>query len=60
MSSRIARTTNLEFPPTTAILGGLVGQDVLNTLGGKQKPIHNFMIFEGDSGAGDVFSLGLK
>lgn len=47
----------MEFPATTAILGGLVGQDILNTLGGKQKPIHNFMIFDGATGAGDTYFL---
>lgn len=47
----------MEFPATTAILGGLVGQDILNTLGGKQKPIHNLMIFDGATGAGDTYFL---
>lgn len=47
----------MEFPATTAILGGLVGQDILNTLGGKQEPLYNFMIFDGESGAGEPYLL---
>jgi ubiquitin-like 1-activating enzyme E1 A len=36
-----------------------VGQDVLNALGGKEEPVRNLMVFDGSTGAGNVFQLGL-
>ncbi|KAM0751876.1 hypothetical protein T439DRAFT_325070 [Meredithblackwellia eburnea MCA 4105] len=57
--SRIAKTAPYEFPPSTAILGGIAGQDVLNVLGGKQEPVRNLMVFHGESCSGNVFALGL-
>ncbi|KAI5481003.1 SUMO-activating enzyme subunit 1 [Pseudohyphozyma bogoriensis] len=59
MIARIAQTSTLEFPPSAAILGGIAGQDVLNALGGKEEPVRNLMVFDGSSGAGNVFQLGL-
>lgn len=59
LGSQIARTVGLEFPPTTAILGGIVGQDVLNVLGGKELPVRNLMIYQGDSGAANVYGLSV-
>lgn len=58
-SRRIASTIGFEFPPSAAIVGGIVGQDVLNALGGKEEPVKNFMVFEGETGAGNVWSLGM-
>ncbi|KDE04732.1 hypothetical protein MVLG_04871 [Microbotryum lychnidis-dioicae p1A1 Lamole] len=56
--SRIASTSAFEFPPSAAILGGIAGQDVLNVLGGKEEPVRNLMVFDGQTGAGHVWNLG--
>lgn len=58
-SRRIARTSIFEFPASAAIVGGIVGQDILNALGGKEEPVRNLMVFEGETGAGNVWALGL-
>ncbi|SCV74739.1 BQ2448_7768 [Microbotryum intermedium] len=57
-NSQIASTSAFEFLPSAAILGGIAGQDVLNVLGGKEEPVRNLMVFDGQSGAGNVWYLG--
>lgn len=39
--------TNLSA--VAAVVGGLLSQDILNTLGGREIPIKNWMIFDGRS-----------
>ncbi|KAL8280510.1 hypothetical protein RQP46_007158 [Phenoliferia psychrophenolica] len=56
--SRIAATAPYEFPPSTAIVGGIAGQDVLNTLGGKEEPVRNLFVYSGETGSGTVHALG--
>ncbi|GAA99493.1 hypothetical protein E5Q_06193 [Mixia osmundae IAM 14324] len=36
----IARTASYDFMPSCAVLGGIVGQDILNALGGREAPLH--------------------
>lgn len=50
----------MEFMPVCAILGGMLGQDALNTLGGREPPVINLFTFDGTTGAGDIHQLGLK
>jgi ubiquitin-like 1-activating enzyme E1 A len=40
-----------EFSPTCAILGGVLSQDVLNALGGREEPLVNWFQLEGLTGA---------
>jgi len=47
-----------EFVSSCAIVGGVLGQDVLNCVGGKEEPVRNFMVFDGDLGEGGVWALG--
>jgi len=42
------------FPPTMAILGGLLAQDVLRALSKKDKPIVNFLALDSQGGTGIV------
>lgn len=37
-----------------------MGQDVLNTLGGREPPVTNFFAYNGLSGAGDFYQLGIE
>lgn len=43
-----------------AIVGGVMGQDALNTLGGREPPVINLFTYDGQSGAGDFYKLGLS
>ncbi|KAL0563037.1 Ubiquitin-like modifier-activating enzyme 6, partial [Marasmius crinis-equi] len=36
-----------EFIPVCAVVGGMLGQDILKCLGGKDLPIANFFVFDG-------------
>lgn len=57
--SFLATTASTEFMPVCAIIGGVMGQDVLNTLGGREPPVINVFIYDGSSGAGDFYQLGI-
>lgn len=56
----LACTACTEFMPTCAILGGVMGQDALNTLGGREPPVINLFTLDGTSGMGDFHQLGLS
>ncbi|GAA5959120.1 hypothetical protein JCM21900_002564 [Sporobolomyces salmonicolor] len=57
---RLAPLLALEFPPSCAVLGGICGQDVLNAVGGKEEPVRNLMVFDGERGEGGVWALGCR
>ncbi|GAA6003168.1 hypothetical protein JCM10207_001782 [Rhodosporidiobolus poonsookiae] len=57
--SRLALVQAAEFPPSCAIVGGLLGQDILNCVGGKEEPLRNFTVYEGATGQMRVSQLGL-
>jgi hypothetical protein len=38
-----------------AVVGGVVGQDVLNALGGREVPIKNWLIFDGKTCTAAIF-----
>ena len=40
-----------------AVVGGVIGQDVLNALGGKELPIKNWLVFDGKSCEGRIYNL---
>lgn len=46
-----------EFAATTALLGGQLAQDVINVLGQNQKPIQNFLVFDGEEMAAEMYQL---
>ncbi|BGP24150.1 SUMO-activating enzyme subunit 1 [Rhodotorula toruloides] len=57
--SRIATLQEAEFAPAAAIVGGILGQDVLNAVGGKEEPARNLFVFQGATGVGRVWALGV-
>lgn len=57
--SRIAALQSAEFAPSCAIVGGILGQDILNAVGGKEEPVRNLLVFEGATGQGRVYALGV-
>ncbi|KAF9454772.1 hypothetical protein P691DRAFT_804131 [Macrolepiota fuliginosa MF-IS2] len=48
-----------EFNPVCAIIGGVLGQDILKALGGRDPPIANFFVFDGNTGGGSVCRLNM-
>lgn len=56
----MATTAAHEFAPICAILGGLLGQDILKVLQGKDAPIANFLTFDGFVGGATVCSLAMQ
>ncbi|KAH6912809.1 hypothetical protein BKA70DRAFT_776386 [Coprinopsis sp. MPI-PUGE-AT-0042] len=48
-----------EFSPVCAIVGGMLGQDILKALSGREAPIANFFIFDGNTGSGTVCRLNV-
>ena len=49
-----------EFSPVCAILGGVLAQDILKALGGREPSLANFFIFDGNTGGGTVCRLGMN
>ncbi|GBG28219.1 Myosin-12 [Hondaea fermentalgiana] len=43
-----------ELSPTCAVVGGIVGQELLKAMSGKDAPLDNFFFFDGISGGGIV------
>mgnify|MGYP002743801987 CR=1 FL=1 len=46
------------FAPTSAILGGIVAQSILNALGRREEPIVNWCILDAFHGTADIHSIG--
>ena len=40
-----------------AFLGGQLAQDVINVLGGREQPVQNFVVFDGEELKGLVYCL---
>ncbi|GAA5982731.1 hypothetical protein JCM11641_007770 [Rhodosporidiobolus odoratus] len=57
--SALAHLQTTEFPSSCAIVGGILGQDILNCVGGKEEPLRNFGVYEGGSGQFRVWGLGV-
>ncbi|RHN43295.1 putative NAD(P)-binding domain-containing protein [Medicago truncatula] len=48
----VADTT--EFPPVSAVIGGILGQEVIKAISGKGDPIKNFFYFDASDGKGII------
>ena len=47
----------VELSPVCAFLGGQLAQDAINVVGGKEQPIQNLLLFDGDESKGPVYAL---
>lgn len=47
----------VEISPVAAVVGGVLAQDLLNVLGGKEQPIQNLFLFDGSSSDGPIYCL---
>jgi ubiquitin-like 1-activating enzyme E1 A len=55
----LSTTASHEFSPVCAIVGGMLAQDILKALGGREPPIANFFVFDGNTGGGTVCRLNM-
>lgn len=46
-----------ELSAVAAIVGGVLSQDVLNVLSGREAPIQNFLVFDGETTSGPIYKL---
>ncbi|KAL6075025.1 E1 ubiquitin-activating protein aos1 [Balamuthia mandrillaris] len=53
-----AKTAMAELSPVCAIVGGILGQQVINVLSGKDEPLHNFFFYDVQRGVGLVEKIG--
>lgn len=51
------RSAGCEIAPVSAVIGGVLGQEVLNVLGHKEQPIQNLFLFDGDTSNGPIYVL---
>ncbi|KAI0084783.1 hypothetical protein BDY19DRAFT_997352 [Irpex rosettiformis] len=56
----VAVTASHELSPVCAIVGGMLAQDILKTLGAREAPISNFFTFDGSTGAGTVVKMCME
>jgi ubiquitin-like 1-activating enzyme E1 A len=59
MCRSLSETATTEFSPVCAIVGGMLAQDILKTLGARDPPIANFFTFDGNTGAGTVCRMSM-
>ncbi|KAL3001617.1 hypothetical protein AAZX31_08G011300 [Glycine max] len=53
-------TNAIEFPPVCAIIGGILGQEVIKAISGKGDPLKNFFFFDAFDGKGIIEDLSPK
>lgn len=51
---------NHEFSPVCAVIGGLLGQDMLKALSAREPPIANFFSFDGATSLGTVCRMNME
>ncbi|RPB16072.1 hypothetical protein P167DRAFT_532541 [Morchella conica CCBAS932] len=56
ISSFVENATS-ELTPISAILGGILAQDVINVLGKREQPLQNLLVFDGNTSVGPIFAL---
>ncbi|KIY44777.1 hypothetical protein FISHEDRAFT_67326 [Fistulina hepatica ATCC 64428] len=55
----LSTTAAHEFSPVCAVVGGVLGQDILKCLAAREPPIANFFTFNGNTGGATVCRLGM-
>ncbi|KAI9443254.1 hypothetical protein H4582DRAFT_2109615 [Lactarius indigo] len=56
----IPRELAHEFAPVSAVVGGMLAQDILKALGVREAPLANFFTFDGSTGGGTVVRMGMR
>jgi ubiquitin-like 1-activating enzyme E1 A len=52
-----ARGAGVEMGPAAAMLGGLLAQDAINVIGGREQPVQNLCLFDGEGYQVPVYAL---
>jgi ubiquitin-like 1-activating enzyme E1 A len=55
--SRFLQNVGVEMGPAAAMLGGLLAQDAINVIGGRQQPVQNLCLFDGEAYQVPVYAL---
>ncbi|PKI82809.1 E1 ubiquitin-activating enzyme [Malassezia vespertilionis] len=58
MYTHVSENSVAGFAPVTAVLGGLLAQDLLNALGHTQVPMVNWCILDASSGTAPIHAIG--
>lgn len=48
-----------EFSPVCAVVGGMLGQDMLKALSAREAPIANLFVFDGTTSLGTVSRMNM-
>ncbi|KAJ3671858.1 hypothetical protein LUZ60_007937 [Juncus effusus] len=59
LMERLINAGKIEFPPVCAILGGILGQEVIKGISGKGDPLKNFFYFDTADGKGVIEDISL-
>ncbi|KAF9021060.1 hypothetical protein BDZ89DRAFT_957785 [Hymenopellis radicata] len=59
LTESLSTTAGHEFSPVCAIVGGMLGQDILRTLAAREPPIANFLAFDGNTGGATVSRMSM-
>lgn len=60
MTESAATTAAHEFSPVCAVVGGMLGQDILKSLAAREAPIANFFVFDGHISKGTVVGMNMS
>ncbi|XP_022865021.1 SUMO-activating enzyme subunit 1B-1-like, partial [Olea europaea var. sylvestris] len=52
-------SSTTEFPPVCAIIGGILGQEVIKAISGKGDPLKNFFFFDSMDGKGIIEDISI-
>ncbi|KAH8556118.1 SUMO-activating enzyme subunit 1-like protein [Umbelopsis sp. PMI_123] len=53
----LAQTANTEISPVCAIVGGILAQEIIKVLSGKELPIQNWFFYDGIAGSGLIHHI---
>ncbi|XP_065628297.1 SUMO-activating enzyme subunit 1B-1-like, partial [Quercus suber] len=53
-------TGTREFPPVCAVIGGILGQEVIKAISGKGDPLKNFFFFDAVDGKGIMEDISIS
>jgi ubiquitin-like 1-activating enzyme E1 A len=54
-----AAGVGLEAPPLSAVVGGVLAQEVLKSISGSGAPVHNFFLFDTFTNVGAIQAVGV-
>jgi len=46
-----------ELAPVCAVVGGILGQEIIKAISGNEEPLNNFFFYDGKEGRGEVEAI---